>query len=72
MKNKLFLLALLTVSNISYGYRQVSDTEHITPIEKGAYEDLLRTIDEYNRLKGNNTNYLGNSHELKDSTKGIE
>ena len=42
MKNKLFLLALLTVSNISYGYRQVSDTEHITPIEKGAYEDLLR------------------------------
>lgn len=72
MKNKLFLLALLTVSNISYGYRQVSDTEHITPIEKGAYEDLLRTIDEYNRLKGNNTNYLGNSHELKDSTKGID
>lgn len=72
MKNKLFLLALLTISNMSYGYRQTADTEHIIPIEKGAYEDLLRTVDEYNRLKGNNTNYLGSSNELKDTTAEID
>lgn len=71
MKNKLFLLALLAVSNLAYGYRQVSDREYIVPIEKGAYEDLLRTVDEYNRLKGNTANYLGNSNELKDTTSGI-
>lgn len=69
MKKKLFLLALLAVTNLAYGYRHVPDNEHIVPIEKGAYEDLLRTIDEYNRLNGKSSNYLGN---LKDSTKDID
>lgn len=69
MKNKLFLLALLTISNLAYGYRHVTHDEHIVPIEKGGYEDLLRTIDEYNKMSGKNSNYLGN---LKDSTKDID
>lgn len=69
MKKKLFLLALLAVTNLAYGYRHVPDNEHIVPIEKGAYEDLLRTIDEYNRLNGKSSNYLGN---LKNSTKDID
>lgn len=72
MKNKLFLLALLTVSNLAYGYRHVVDTEHIVTIEKGAYEDLLRTVDEYNRMHGKNSNYLGQSGELKDTTSGVD
>ncbi len=72
MKNKLFLLAFIIASNLSYGYRQVVDTEHLVTIEKGSYEDLLRTVDEYNRLNGNKTNYLGNSNELKNTTDGID
>lgn len=72
MKNKLFLLALLTISNLAYGYRHIPDNEHIVTIEKGAYEDLLRTVDEYNRMNGKNSNYLGQSGELKDTTNGID
>ena len=71
MKKKLFLLAIIAMSNMAYGYREVV-IEQIQPrLEKGAYEDLLRTLDEYNRKAGKESNYL-NEFLKRDSSKNID
>ncbi|KDE63532.1 hypothetical protein FUSO4_09275 [Fusobacterium necrophorum DJ-1] len=60
MRNRLFILCLASLASISYAkegkayeepahYRVIETQEHIVPIERGAYEDLLRVVDEQNR-----------------------
>lgn len=69
MKNRLLILCLASLASISYAkegkvyegpahYRVIETQEHIVPIERGAYEDLLRVVDEQNRQKGISSNYL--------------
>lgn len=69
MRNRLFILCLASLASISYAkegkayeepahYRVIETQEHIVPIERGAYEDLLRVVDEQNRQKGIFSNYL--------------
>lgn len=69
MKNRLLILCLASLASISYAkegkvyegpahYRVIETQEHIVPLERGAYEDLLRVVDEQNRQKGISSNYL--------------
>ncbi|KDE61296.1 hypothetical protein FUSO3_10545 [Fusobacterium necrophorum BL] len=69
MRNRLFILCLASLASVSYAkegkayegpahYRVIETQEHIVPIERGAYEDLLRVVDEQNRQKGIFSNYL--------------
>src|SRR3712207_4899423 len=73
MRNRLFVLCLASLASISYAqgaydgpahYRIIETQEHIVPIERGAYEDLLRVVDEQNRQRGIFSNYL---HKGRDS-----
>src|SRR3712207_5720977 len=73
MRNRLFVLCLASLASISYAqgaydgpahYRIIETQEHIVPLERGAYEDLLRVVDEQNRQKGIFSNYL---HKGRDS-----
>lgn len=69
MNKKGILLPLLVIlGNISYAmteeyegpshYRVFDKVEIFDPIERGAYENILRLVDEQNRKKGTPTNYL--------------
>ncbi|MCI7344625.1 MAG: hypothetical protein MSH33_11930 [Fusobacterium necrophorum] len=69
MRNRLFILCLASLASVSYAkegsayegpahYRVAETQEYIVPLERGAYEDLLRVVDEQNRQKGIFSNYL--------------
>ncbi|XGU48248.1 autotransporter domain-containing protein [Fusobacterium necrophorum subsp. funduliforme] len=69
MRNRLFILCLASLASVSYAkegsayegpahYRVAETQEYLVPIERGAYEDLLRVVDEQNRQKGIFSNYL--------------
>lgn len=73
MKNKLFLIAaIVCVHSLSYSYPIVSDTAHLVGYEKQAYENLLKTVDEYNRQHGIESNYFDSTkHDLSRTTDKI-
>lgn len=68
MRKKWLLLILAVLANSSYAktkeyegpphYRVFEIQEIFDPIERGAYENILRLVDEQNRQKGTPTNYL--------------
>lgn len=72
-KNKYLLLALLALNSKIY----TSDLPIITippeTIEKGAYENILRVVDQINKKKGINSAYLeGSTHDLGPKENGID
>lgn len=72
-KNRYLFFALLSVITKLYG----SDLPIITippeSIEKTAYEDILRVVDEVNRKNGKRTKYLeGSTHDLSPKDNGID
>lgn len=72
-KNKYLLLALL----IAGGKIHANDLPIISippeTIEKGAYENILRVVDQINKKKGINSAYLeGSTHDLSPKDNGID
>lgn len=72
-KNKYLLLALLILS----GKIHANDLPIISippeTIEKGAYENILRVVDQINKKKGINSAYLeGSTHDLGPKDNGID
>ena len=72
-KNKYLLLALLILS----GKIHANDLPIISippeTIEKGAYENILRVVDQINKKKGINSAYLeGSTHDLSPKENGID
>lgn len=71
MKNKLLILCLIALASVSYAegpkyegpahYRIFETQDLLDPIERGAYENLLRLVDEKNRQNGVESNYLEKS-----------
>ncbi|MGL5613047.1 MAG: hypothetical protein ACRDC1_12010, partial [Cetobacterium sp.] len=72
-KNKYLLLALLILS----GKIHANDLPIISippeTIEKGAYENILRVVDQINKKKDINSAYLeGSTHDLGPKDNGID
>lgn len=72
-KNKYLILALMAISGRMYGSNYPIVVPKPPVIEKSAYEDLLRVVDEINRKNGKNTNYLeGGIKELSPKEDGVD
>lgn len=72
-KNKYLLLALLALSGKIYANDLPIITIPLETIEKGAYEDILRVVDQLNKKKGINSAYLeGSTHDLSPKENGID
>lgn len=72
-KNKYLLLALLILSGKIYGNDLPIISIPPETIEKGAYENILRVVDQINKKKGINSAYLeGSTHDLGPKDNGID
>lgn len=76
MKKKLLMLSLLTLASSMYGKDPYDELPIVVipqkRIEKSAYEDLLRVIDETNRKNGIKSNYLEKGASIGRTTEGID
>ncbi|WP_300344764.1 autotransporter domain-containing protein [Fusobacterium sp.] len=73
MKNKYLVFALIAMCGKSYATEYPIYYQKPATIEKSAYEDLLRVVDEINRKNGKNTNYLqGGIKELGPKEEGVD
>ena len=72
-KNKYLLLALLILSGKIHGNDLPIISIPPETIEKGAYENILRVVDQINKKKGINSAYLeGSTHDLGPKDNGID
>lgn len=72
-KNKYLLLALLILNGKIYANDLPIISIPPETIEKSAYENLLRVVDQINKKKGINSAYLeGSTHDLGPKENGID
>ncbi|WP_300342564.1 autotransporter domain-containing protein [Fusobacterium sp.] len=73
MKNRYLILALIAMCGKSYASEYPVYYQKPAVIEKSAYEDLLRVVDEINRKNGKNSDYLqGGIKELGPKEDGVD
>ena len=73
MKNRYLIFALIAMCGKTYTAEYPIYYQKPATIEKSAYEDLLRVVDEINRKNGKNTNYLqGGIKELSPKENGVD
>lgn len=74
MNKKICMLMMILAGISTYGkeskvysepnYRVLSEEETVEPIERGAYDNLLRVVDEINRKKGTPSGYLKKAYKV--------
>lgn len=82
MKKQVILLLLIAATQTIYSeaniyskegnFRISVDSEFITTLEKGSYENLLRMVDEINRQNGISSNYLDKGSSIGEKYNDVD